>query len=310
MFPRNAEAEDGPFLQGATVAAGAVLAWVDCLLADGRSFCQTTYWIAHFSNESLPSAGRSAIRCHIPPAQHMPDRLPLQPMTPDLIVYDFELPDATTWSFQVDLNRRQPSAFIPASDPGAPPPWTGLAFHRCENCPLAAAQPYCPPAVDAAPILEKFSHVPSTVRMKVTVRTAARVCTKETDAQMGLEALLALVMATSACPILGRLRSQALFHLPFASVDETLYRTVGDYLIKQFFVMKDSGQPDFALAGLEALYRELAALNNCFFSRIQAACAKDANLNAVVVLRSLSEIVSMSLDERLAPLREAMQAMD
>ena len=145
--------------------------------------------------------------------------------------------------------------------------------------------------------------------MKVTMRNPRRTCVKETDAQMGLEALLALVMATSACPILSRLRSQALFHLPFASIDETIYRTVGDYLIKQYFIMKDGGQPDFALAGLDALYRDLARLNICFFSRIQAACTKDANLNAVVVLRSLSEIVSMSLEERLAPLREAMQEM-
>jgi len=102
-------------------------------------------------------------------------------------------------------------------------------------------------------------------------------------------------------PILGRLRSQALFHLPFASIEETLYRTVGDYLIKQFFIMRDGGQPDFALVGLEALYSELAILNISFFSRIQAASAKDANLNAVVMMSSMSEIVSISLDRRLEP---------
>jgi hypothetical protein len=231
-------------------------------------------------------------------------------MSPDLIIYDYELPDGTIWSFQVSLTRRaSPAAHDAGGGPATPPAWTRLEFHRCENCPLAAGQPYCPPAVDVAPLLEKFSHVPSTVRLKVTVRNAARVCIRETDAQMGLAALLALMMATSACPIVGRLRSQALFHLPFASIDETLYRTVGDYLIKQYFIMKDGGQPDFALTGLEALYRELAILNSGFFSRIEAACAKDANLNAVVVLSSLSELVSMSLDERLVPLRQAMQAM-
>jgi hypothetical protein len=231
-------------------------------------------------------------------------------MPQDLIVYEYRLPDGTVWSFEVDLNRRlPPSAPISESDPAAPPPWTRLAFHRCRNCPLPDAQPYCPPAVDIAPIVEKFSHIPSTVGMKVTMLNATRVCIKETDAQAGLEALLALVMATSACPILRRLRSQALFHLPFASIEETLYRTVGDYLIKQFFIMRDGGQPDFALVGLEALYSELAILNISFFSRIQAASAKDANLNAVVMMSSMSEIVSISLDRRLEPLRVAMQAM-
>jgi hypothetical protein len=230
-------------------------------------------------------------------------------MIPHLIAYDYELPDGTVWSFQIDLNRPPLPESFPATGPAVPPPWTQLAFHRCEICSLAATHLYCPAAIDAAPILEKFSQLPSTVRLKVTMRNASRMCFKETDAQMGLQALLALVMASSACPILGRLRSQALFHLPFASVDETLYRTVGDYLIKQYFIMKDGGQPDFALTGLDALYRDLATLNIHFFSRIEAACTKDASLNAVVVLRSLSEIVSMSLDERLVPLREAMQAM-
>ena len=230
-------------------------------------------------------------------------------MSSELIVYDYEFPDGTLWSFQVELNR--PLASVPesAGDPAAPPPWTRLDFHRCGNCPLPDSQPDCPAAVDIAPIVEKFSHFPSTVPVKVTMRNAARVCCKETDAQMGLQPLLALMMATSACPILRRLRSQALFHLPFASIEETLYRTVGDYLIKQFFVMKDGGQPDFALVGLEMLYGELATLNIAFFARIQEACAKDANLNAVVVLSSMSEIVSMSLDQRLEPLRAAMQAL-
>ena len=230
-------------------------------------------------------------------------------MIPHLINYDYELPDGTGWSFAIDLNRPPLPKSFPETGPTAPPAWTRLAFHRCENCPLPEAQLHCPAAVDAAPLVEKFSHVPSTVRFKVTMRDASRACVKETDAQMGLQTLLALVMASSACPILCRLRSQALFHLPFASIDETLYRTVGDYLIKQYFIMKDGGQPDFTLAGLDALYRDLATLNSHFFSRIQAACTKDANLNAVVVLCSLSEIVSMSLDQRLGPLREAMQAM-
>ena len=174
-------------------------------------------------------------------------------MPSEFIVYDFELPDSTVWSFQVALNRPSPSAPVSETDPACPPPWTRLAFHRCENCPLSDKHPFCPPAVDIAPIVEKFSHYPSTTPMKVTMRNAARMCVKETEAQMGLEALLALMMATSACPILGRLRSQALFHLPFASIEETLYRTVGDYLIKQYFVMKDGGRPDFALEGLDAL---------------------------------------------------------
>lgn len=221
------------------------------------------------------------------------------------ITYDYRFKDGSTWSFCVDVNRS--AAPEPERDEGFPP-WTLLDCHRCDCCPLSGAQRHCPVALDLVPLFERFAAVTSTERVCVTVKGPERTCLAETDLQSGLKALLGLVMASSACPVLGRLRSQALFHLPFASVEETLYRTVGDYLIKQYFVMRDGGEPDFALQGLDALYRDLADLNIHFFKRLESACSRDANLNALIILRSLSDIVSMSLEERLVPLREAMQA--
>jgi len=223
--------------------------------------------------------------------------------TPHVITYHYQFPDGSISSFPVDVNRPAP---VVERDEGFPT-WSLLKFNQCPNCPLAGKCTHCPAALDLAPLFERFAAMPSITRVTVTVECPGRLCQTETDAQMGLKALLGLVMASSACPVLRRLRSQALFHLPFASVEETLYRTVGDYLIKQYFLMKDGGTPDFALTGLDALYRDLAELNIHFFKRIEAACAKDANLNALIVLRSMSDIVSMSLDDRLSPLREAMQ---
>jgi hypothetical protein len=216
---------------------------------------------------------------------------------PLLITYSFQFQDGSSWFHRININRsRNASAAAPASAPE----WTRLSFHRCENCPLSEDMcSHCPPAVDAAPILGYFASITSIAQVRVTVITP----------ELGLMALLGVVMATSACPILSRLRSQALFHLPFASMDETLYRAVGDYLIKQYFAMKDGKQPDFALTGLDQLYRDLATLNIAFFKRIQASSPNDANVNAIVTFRSMSDIVSMSLDDRLSPLREAMQEL-
>ncbi|MFA5262536.1 MAG: hypothetical protein WC378_01835 [Opitutaceae bacterium] len=227
--------------------------------------------------------------------------------SPLLVTYSYQFQNGDSWSHSVDVNRaRNASATVPASAPE----WARLGFHRCENCPLSEDRcSHCPPAVDSAPILERFASIPSIAPVRVTVTTSERTCIRETDAQLGLKALLGVVMATSACPILVQLRSQALFHLPFASVDETLYRAVGDYLIKQYFAMKDGKQPDFDLAGLDRLYRDLATLNIAFFNRIQASSPNDANVNAIVTFRSMSDIVSMSLDDRLSPLREAMQEL-
>lgn len=223
---------------------------------------------------------------------------------PLVITYHYQLPDGSTWSFPVDVNRTAPAT--PEREEGFPP-WTRLDFHRCPGCPLADSCTHCPTALDLAPLFERFAHMPSIARLKVRVEAPERTILADTDAQMGIKTLMGLVMASSSCPVLQRLRSQALFHLPFASLEETLYRTVGDYLIKQYFVLKDGGTPDFALTGLDTLYRQLADLNIHFYKRIQEACSKDANINAIVVMRSMSDIVSMSLDERLQPLREAMQ---
>jgi hypothetical protein len=225
---------------------------------------------------------------------------------PRIVTYRFELPDGQSWDFSVDVDRAHAAA-APQSAAPEPPEWTRLDFHRCPKCPLAGTCGRCPVALDVAPIIEKFSALQSIVRMRVQVVLPERTCIADTDAQLGLKALLGLVMASSACPVLAQLRSQALFHLPFASVDETLYRAVGDYLIKQYFVMKDGGAPDFALKGLDTLYLDLAELNTAFFKRLQLASPKDAIINAIVTLRSMSDIVSMSLDDRLSPLRDAMR---
>jgi len=65
-------------------------------------------------------------------------------MPSEFIVYDFELPDSTVWSFQVALNRPSPSAPVSETDPACPPPWTRLAFiavrtARCRTSTLLPA---------------------------------------------------------------------------------------------------------------------------------------------------------------------------
>lgn len=221
----------------------------------------------------------------------------------DQITYAFELPDGRLWTFKVELLRAEAGPETRAEAPA----WTRLEHERCSSCRLKPeSHSHCPAALDAAPILAKFATLPSVCRLRVTAICPERICNVETDAQTALKALLGLVMATSGCPTLAQLRSQALFHLPFASLEETLYRTAGDYLIKQYFIARDGGNPDFELKGLDAFYRELGELNRSFFRRIRSAAEKDATLNAVVILHNISDLVGSSLEERLQPLHEAM----
>jgi hypothetical protein len=224
-----------------------------------------------------------------------------------IITYTFEFSDGTSWSYDVDVLRAEKNT---GNSPEAKelPDWTLLENNRCTCCTLPSSErARCPAAVDVLPVLERFSKNCSICQIRVLARQPERTSFTHTDIQTGLKALLGLVMATSACPVLTHFRTQAFFHLPFASVEETLYRTVGDYLIKQYFIQQNGGKPDFSLKGLDRLYQMLPELNGSFFKRICCSCEQDASPNAVVLLSSLSDIISMSLEERLGPLQDIIR---
>ncbi len=214
-----------------------------------------------------------------------------------MIEYELTLADRTL-TYRIDTDHAA------AVDDASPPEWTKLDNHKCSNCPLSSAEhSHCPPAVGLRKIMDDFKGVNSFDRMEVKVTTDERVCSKESDVQQGLRSLLGLVMATSACPHLSRLRPMARFHLPFSSKEETVFRTVGAYLIQQCLIARDGGEPDLALDGLRALYADLTTINRAFSQRVKSVSEADATPNAVVVLFSLAMLVGGTLDEDLERFR-------
>jgi hypothetical protein len=217
-----------------------------------------------------------------------------------MVAYEFTLADGRVQRFVVgDEPERPESTELPA--------WTKLGFHQCANCPLAVeASPRCPVAVDVFRITDGFADILSHERVHVRVQRDARRWETDCDVQTGLGSLLGLVMASSGCPILGELRALTRFHLPFAEFEETLFRTVGLYLLRQYFVAQDGGEPDFRLAGLARLYDDLQEVNRSFKRRIEGASPRDANINAVTLLFSVSALVALSLESGLDQLRELL----
>lgn len=217
-----------------------------------------------------------------------------------MIEYTFTMDNGEVHSFQVELDQ----GATPSKTAPAPAPWTDLDFNKCTNCPLQAQQqPRCPAAVDVEAIAQKFSNIKSFEKVKVEVKTKERIYVKHCDAQTGLRALLGLVMANSACPIISQLKGLTHFHLPFATPDESLFRSASAYLIKQYFVHKAGGVPDWNLTGLGRLYEELQTVNGCFKQRLYEASTMDANLNAVCSLSFISTFVAYSLEEELEKLK-------
>ncbi len=207
------------------------------------------------------------------------------------ISYIFQIESGDEVRFDVDLDR-------PAAD-GPLPDWTLLEKDQCPHCPLPATPgARCPAAADLAPIVERFSKLASIETVDVRVLRAEYESRKHTDTQTALSALMGLILATSGCPILNRMRALAHTHQPFPTETEIVYRIVTMHLLDSFL---RGGTPD--LTGLSELFVDIDTLNLAFAKRIKRATQKDASINALVVLNARSSLASLSIEPVLEEIR-------
>ncbi len=207
------------------------------------------------------------------------------------IIYFFRLESGAGYRFDVEFDRP------PAG--GDLPEWARQEVERCPHCPLpdAPGAP-CPAAADLVPVVERFSALSSIDRVEVHVVTPQYEARKHTDTQTALRALMGLILATSACPILGRMRPLAHMHMPFATGTENVYRIVSMHLMGQFLRGEPAG-----LAGLKEFFADIERLNHAFFARLNRAVQRDAGINALVSLQSHSMLASMSIETEMENIR-------
>ena len=226
----------------------------------------------------------------------------------NLITYDLELDNGESYSVSVDIEREHPSPEALANSKHSE--WTRLEHHRCEECPLDPDKhKFCPTAVDIEEIAHRFLDALSTDNADVTVHTRDRNYSKRCDAQTYLMSLFGLIMATSACPVMGRLKPMAYFHLPFSSLEETVYRLVGTYLTNQYRIHRAGQSPDWDLDGLRELYTRLNRVNRSFMQRLRSASIGDANVNAQQIFISVSRHIEMGIDAALEKLAAKLNGL-
>ena len=126
--------------------------------------------------------------------------------------------------------------------------------------------------------------------------------TADTSAQRVLSSLLGLILALSDCPVTAFLKPMARFHLPFASEEETLFRSVSAYLLRQYFQRLRGAPVDLDLSGLAARYRALEVVNQSLAERLRAASSRDATINAITLLDIFTKVLPVSIDRSLAQL--------
>lgn len=215
------------------------------------------------------------------------------------IEYRITLDDNHQFSYRIELNREYDSAQAQQA-----PAWTRLGHQQCSNCPLSREQfSHCPAAVDLHRVIEDFHGLPAFKKASVWVRTPEREYAKQVGLEEGLRALLGVIMATSACPVLARLKPMAHNHLPFASNQEFILRAVSLYLARQYFNMREGRWADWELKGLVRLFQQLQLVNQAFWQRIYDTCEGDSNLKAFLSFFSMSSSMTVSLETQLQKIR-------
>lgn len=208
--------------------------------------------------------------------------------------YRFKPDSAAPREFTVTLDDETLESAAPA---GEPPAWTRLENRRCEACPLPTGTSHCPVAVRIAPLVEGLKDHVSYEQADITVETAGRSYSKRAPMQIGISGLFGLVMATSGCPVLDKLRPMAFTHLPFPSLRESMYRAISMYLLGQFFVSRKGGAPDWSLEGLAEIFRQVARVNAGLAERLRPLGAKDASVNAVINLDCFATFTKSAIDK-------------
>ena len=215
------------------------------------------------------------------------------------IEYRINQDDLHEFSYRIELERA-----YDAERASAAPKWTRLEHQQCSNCPLSKdAYSHCPAAVDLHRVIEDFQGLPAFKKVQVLVRTPDREYAKVVGLEEGLRALLGVIMATSACPVLGKLKPMAQQHLPFASNQEFILRAVSLYLARQYFNFREGRHADWELKGLVRLFQQLQLVNQAFWQRIHDTCEGDSNLKAFLTFFSMASSMTYSLETQLQKIR-------
>ncbi len=213
--------------------------------------------------------------------------------------YTLEFEDGTTKQFVLNLDGI--SLDLTNAPPADPPEWTRLGFSQCQNCPLER-QPHCPIALNLSGFIPQFEDTQSFTTAKVTLTTYQRTYVKQTTVQTALSAMIGIIMVTSGCPVMDKLRPNVAFHLPFASIIETAYRSVAMYLTAQAIRKLRGKEPDWEMTGLMHIYEDISHVNKGMAHRVKQATTTDSGANAIVILNAFGDSVSIMVETQLEEL--------
>jgi len=211
------------------------------------------------------------------------------------ITFVFKFSDDTTIKF--DLYLDQETLALAHEEKRGLPDWTLLNYCKCTLCPLdETITTHCPVAANFSSIVDKFTKFTSHDRVNVACVVEERTYSKSTTVQMGVSPLLGIIMTTSGCPIMEQLKPMVRFHLPFASLEETIFRMVSMHLVAQYLRHQAGKSAEWNLDGLTKIYAQVGLVNRDFAERMAGAAQNDVNVNALVNLDAFAKMVPLAAD--------------
>ncbi len=228
-------------------------------------------------------------------------------MEPLVFTYQFIFEDQTSETFTLRLDPQSFELIDNLPDPL--PSWAELTFHQCPHCPLDyQIHPFCPVVAHLATTVTRFSHILPYEKAHLNVMLDNRTISEDTSIQAAVGSFMGIVMAGSGCPHTAYFKPMARFHVPLATPEETIYRSVSMYLMAQYFLHKDGHPIDCDLNGLTRIYENIHVVNVSLAERFLAASKRDSSIDAVVQLDIYAMTFLGILDEPLEELRPLFEA--
>lgn len=226
------------------------------------------------------------------------------------IAYYLTFDDGETVDVEMEFDDQTMSLIAPVEvgDEKPLPEWARLENHQCPHCPLKPeTTPHCPPALHLADTVNRLGVMVSHTQVNLRVVSAEREVTGKTGVHTVFSSIMGLMMAATGCPYTAYLRPMARFHLPLASFEETIFRSVSTYLVAQFFRQEEGQSFDTSLKGLTDIYQNIQTVNVYFTKRLKSS-GDIKETNAIAMLDLYAQTLPMAIEESLEEFRDLFQA--
>lgn len=190
----------------------------------------------------------------------------------------------------------------PLRDDG--PAWTRVDGDRCAGCDHGGT--HCPAALSIVPVVEAFKEIDSLQTARTCVTIGERTTEVTGPVSHVVASLIGLCMPASGCPAAAPFRAMAVYHQPFATLEETAIRAAGFALLERWALGTLHHEQPFA--SLIDAWSGLESVNQRIGRRLRDFIEQDAALNGLSNLDMFAKFGGFGLESALDALKPALLA--